>query len=153
MPESSNGAPVLETRNITKAFGSVVANRDISIRLGRGEIVAFLGENGAGKSTLMNVLFGLYKPTSGEFFVNGKQARFDSPRDAIAMGLGMVHQHFMLVPTLTVTQNIILGDEPSTLGHIRYKRARARVVELSERFGLAVDPDALIEGMPVGLQQ
>jgi len=145
--------PVLETRGITKRFERVVANRDISIRLDKGEIVALLGENGAGKSTLMNVLFGLYRPTSGSILIDGAVVSFDSPRDAIARGLGMVHQHFMLVPTLTVTQNIILGDEPVRLGHVLYRRARCRVVELSERYGLVVDPDARLEDLSVGLQQ
>jgi len=145
--------PVLETRGVTKAFARVVANRDISVKFHSGEIVAFLGENGAGKSTLMNVLFGLYKPTAGEILLDGRPVSFSSPRDAIARGLGMVHQHFMLVPTLTVTQNIILGDEPVRLGHVLYKKARARVVELSERYGLAVDPDARLEDLSVGLQQ
>ncbi|MBU0927971.1 MAG: ABC transporter ATP-binding protein [Spirochaetes bacterium] len=153
MTTDPRAGPVLETRGITKTFGSVVANSDVSIRLERGEIVALLGENGAGKSTLMNVLFGLYRPSSGEILVRGEPVRFDSPRDAIKLGLGMVHQHFMLVPTLTVTQNIILGDEPSVLGHIRYRRARARVAELSARYGLEVDPDEKVENLPVGLQQ
>ncbi len=146
-------SPVLETRNITKAFSRVVANRDISVKLYPGEIIAFLGENGAGKTTLMNILFGLYKPTSGEILLDGKPVSFSSPRDAISRGLGMVHQHFMLVPTLSVTQNIILGDEPVRLGHVLYKRARQRVVELSDRYGLAVDPDARLEDLSVGLQQ
>jgi simple sugar transport system ATP-binding protein len=145
--------PILETRMVTKTFARVVANRDISITLSRGEIVALLGENGAGKSTLMNVLYGLYRPTSGEILLDGAPVSFGSPREAIARGLGMVHQHFMLVPTLTVTQNIILGDEPVRFGHVLYRKARARVAELSERYGLAVDPDAKVEDLSVGLQQ
>ena len=153
MPEMGGSTPVLETRGITKRFDRIVANRDISIRLEAGEIIAILGENGAGKSTLMNVLFGLYRPNSGSILIDGEIVAFDSPRDAIARGLGMVHQHFMLVPTLTVTQNIILGDEPVRLGHVLYKRARNRVMELSERYGLQVDPDARLEGLSVGLQQ
>ncbi|HNX32339.1 MAG TPA: ABC transporter ATP-binding protein [Holophaga sp.] len=145
--------PILETRGVTKAFGGFVANRDISIRLHAGEIVALLGENGAGKSTLMNILYGLYRPTSGTVLLDGEPVRFASPREAIARGLGMVHQHFMLVPTLTVTQNIILGAEPVRLGHVRTREARERVRELSERFGLTVDPDARVEDLSVGLQQ
>jgi simple sugar transport system ATP-binding protein len=153
MPERGEIPPVLETRGITKSFDRVVANRDISIRLEAGEIIALLGENGAGKSTLMNVLFGLYRPNSGSILIDGKAVAFESPRDAIARGLGMVHQHFMLVPTLTVTQNIILGDEPVRFGHVLYRKAKRRVAELSERFGLAVDPDARLEDLSVGLQQ
>ena len=145
--------PVLETRGITKRFDQVVANRDISIHLERGEIIALLGENGAGKSTLMNILFGLYRPSSGSIRLDGLPVSFDSPRDAIAKGIGMVHQHFMLVPTLSVTQNVILGNEPLRFGHVLYKKARAKVVEISERFGLAVDPDARVEDLSVGLQQ
>ena len=145
--------PILETRDICKVFGALSANRNISIRLMRGEIVAFLGENGAGKSTLMNILFGLYRPTSGQILLDGEAVRFSSPREAIARGLGMVHQHFMLVPTLTVTQNIILGDEPVRLGQVLYKKARRRVVEISERYGLAVDPEARLEDLSVGMQQ
>ncbi len=146
-------APVLQTRGITKIFARIVANKDISIRLQRGEIVAILGENGAGKTTLMNILFGLYRPSGGEILLAGRPAVFDSPRDAIRSGLGMVHQHFMLVPTLTVTQNIILGAEPVTLGHIRYREARGKVAELAGRYHLGVDPDARVEDLSVGLQQ
>ena len=146
-------APVLETREITKIFGSVVANRSISIHLSRGEIVAILGENGAGKTTLMNILFGLYRPTSGQILIDGAPVQLDSPRAAIARGLGMVHQHFMIVPTLTVTQNVILGDEPARLGHVQYGKARRSVAALSRRYGLAVDPDARSEELSVGLQQ
>ncbi len=153
MPEKGESPPVLETRGVTKRFDRIIANRDISIRLEAGEIIAILGENGAGKSTLMNVLFGLYRPSSGSILIDGRPVSFGSPRDAIAQGLGMVHQHFMLVPTLTVTQNIILGDEPVRLGHVLYKRARRRVAELSERYGLLVNPDARLEDLSVGLQQ
>ena len=147
------GVPILETRDITKTFGRVVANRSISIRLFEGEIVAILGENGAGKTTLMNILFGLYRPTSGRILIDGAPVQLESPRAAIARGLGMVHQHFMIVPTLTVTQNIILGDEPVRLGHVRYGKARRFVADLSKRYGLAVDPDARMEDLSVGLQQ
>ena len=149
----SSEVPALETREITKTFGHVAANTSISIRLYRGEIVAILGENGAGKTTLMNILFGLYRPTSGQILIDGAPVQLDSPRAAIARGLGMVHQHFMIVPTLTVTQNIILGDEPVRLGHVQYGKARRSVAALSQRYGLAVDPDARSDELSVGLQQ
>ena len=140
-------------RNITKQFPKVLANDDVSINLKKGEILSLLGENGAGKSTLMNILYGLYGATSGTIHLEGKEIAPSSPKDAIAEGLGMVHQHFMLVETLTVTENIILGAEPGTMGVIDYKKAGESVVELSERYHLAIDPDALIENIPVGLQQ
>lgn len=145
--------PILETRNISKNFGNVSANCNISIHLNKGEIVAILGENGAGKSTLMNILYGLYRPDNGEILVYGEQANFFSPRDAISLGIGMVHQHFMLVESLTVTQNIILGEEPSGRWGIDYRRAHDEIVVLSKRYHLDVDPDALIRDIPVGLQQ
>jgi general nucleoside transport system ATP-binding protein len=145
--------PILETRSITKQFPKVLANSDIGITLKKGEILSILGENGAGKSTLMNILYGLYKPTSGSIILKGRSVEFSSPRDAIRCGLGMVHQHFMLVETLTVTENIILGSEPSRGGVIDYKKARKDVVDISERFGLHVDPDERIENLSVGLQQ
>lgn len=144
---------ILEMRNITKKFPKVIANENISINLKKGEILALLGENGAGKSTLMNILYGLYKPTSGEIILEGKKIQFHSPKDAIKANLGMVHQHFMLVENLTVTENIILGDEPGSGGFINYKTARKMVKELSEKFKLEIDPDEKIENLSVGLQQ
>jgi general nucleoside transport system ATP-binding protein len=144
---------VLETRHIVKQFPKVLANDDISITLEEGEILCLLGENGAGKSTLMNVLYGLYKPTAGEILLKGTQVEFSSPRDAIDRGLGMVHQHFMLVETLTVTENIILGSEPGRGPQIDYKAARTQVKELSARYGLRIDPDEKIMNLSVGLQQ
>ena len=144
---------LLETRSVTKKFPKVLANNDINIKLYDREILALLGENGAGKSTLMNVLYGLYKPTTGRILLDGKEVQFPSPKDAIRHGLGMVHQHFMLVETLTVTENIILGTEPGNLGFVDTKLAREEVVELSQRFGLVVDADARIETLSVGLQQ
>lgn len=144
---------VLETRHVSKQFPKVLANDDISMVLYEGEILSLLGENGAGKSTLMNVLYGLYKPTSGQMFLYGKEVEFVSPKDAISKGLGMVHQHFMLVDTLTVTENIILGSEPGRGGVIDYKKARQQVIEISKRYGLKVDPDEKIENLSVGLQQ
>ncbi len=147
------GPPILETRCITKQFPRVLANDEISIRLHKGEILSILGENGAGKSTLMNILYGLYRPTSGEIILKGKESAFSSPRDAIRAGLGMVHQHFMLVETLTVTENIILGSEPSKGGVIDYQLAKKQVLEISDLYGLHVDPDEKIENLSVGLQQ
>ena len=148
-----DGNVVLEMRNIVKKFPKVLANNNINIKLFEGEILSLLGENGAGKSTLMNVLYGLYKPTSGQILLNGREVSFTSPKDAIACGLGMVHQHFMLVDNLTVTENIILGSEPGRGGVIDYKTAREEVGALSAKYGLQVDPDAVIENLPVGLQQ
>lgn len=153
MSENPDRKIVLEMRNIVKQFPKVLANNNINIKLYEGEILSLLGENGAGKSTLMNVLYGLYKPTSGQILLNGEEVSFSSPKDAIAQGLGMVHQHFMLVETLTVTENIILGSEPGRGGIIDYKAAREEVKNLSIKYGLKVDPDALIETMAVGLQQ
>ena len=143
----------LEMRNIVKRFPRVLANNNINLKLHEGEILSLLGENGAGKSTLMNVLYGLYKPTSGQIFLNGEETSFSSPRDAIGKGLGMVHQHFMLIDTLTVTENIILGTEPGKGGVIDYRKAREEVVALSEKYHLEIDPDARIETLSVGLQQ
>lgn len=143
----------LEMKHITKQFPKVLANDDISIQLRKGEILSLLGENGAGKSTLMNILYGLIQPTSGEIHLDGTLTDFSSPRDAIEQGLGMVHQHFMLVETLTVTENIILGNEPANLGFIDTRQARKRVQEISDKYHLAIDPDAMIENLSVGLQQ
>ena len=144
---------VLETRNISKRFPRVLANNNINITLHEGEIISLLGENGAGKSTLMNVLYGLYKPTTGTILLNGEEVEFTSPRDAINRGLGMVHQHFMLVDPLTVTENIILGMEPGRGGFVDYAQARREVKDLSDRYKLEIDPDTLVEDLPVGLQQ
>lgn len=152
-PSKTGNRVILETRNITKRFPKVLANKDISIKLHEGEILSLLGENGAGKSTLMNVLYGLYRPTSGEILLDGKSVVFHSPKDAIRLGLGMVHQHFMLVDTLTVTENIILGNEPGRGGFIDVAEARKEVAALSEKYGLSIDPDATIENLSVGLQQ
>ncbi len=144
----------VELRGITKRFGGVVANAGVDLDVGRGEVLALLGENGAGKSTLMNVLFGLYRPDAGVILLDGDEVTFASPADAIAAGIGMVHQHFMLVPVFTVAENVMLGIEPTgRLGRLDRLRASRRVAELSERYGLAVEPDALIEDLPVGVQQ
>jgi ABC-type uncharacterized transport system ATPase subunit len=144
----------LELRGVTKRFPGVLANDDVDLTIEEGEIHALLGENGAGKTTLMNVLYGLYHADDGEIVIDGEVRRFDSPGDAIAAGFGMVHQHFMLIPVFTVTENIILGTEPvGRLGWLERGRARARVKELSERFGLDVPTDAVVEDLPVGIQQ
>ena len=146
-------ALALELRGITKRFGALVANDAIDFELRRGEIHALLGENGAGKSTLMNVLYGLHQPDEGEIRLDGEPVRIDSARRAIGLGIGMVHQHFMLVPVMTVAENLVLGTEPTRGPLLDYKTAAARTRELSERFGLAVDPDAKVEDLGVGAQQ
>src|SRR5215212_6865892 len=145
--------PVLEVRNITKRFPGVLANDHISFTLEAGEIHTFLGENGAGKSTLMNILYGLYDPDEGEIFINGKQVTIHGPNDAIRQGLGMVHQHFMLVPTLTVAENVMLGTEITNGWLLDERTANTRIRDLSRQYGLDVPPDALIMDLPVGVQQ
>ncbi len=145
--------PLIELRGITKVFPGVVANDAVSLSVERGEIVALLGENGAGKTTLMNVVYGLLTPYAGEVLVDGAPVRIKSPRHAIDLGIGMVHQHFMLVEPLTVTENIVLGREPAHLGVIDIQAARTAVKEISERYGLSVDPDARIRDLSVGMQQ
>jgi simple sugar transport system ATP-binding protein len=145
---------VLEMRHVTKRFPGVVANDDVSFDLRQGEVHALLGENGAGKSTLMNVLYGLYHPDGGEIVVNGERVQLGSPRAAIDQGIGMVHQHFMLIPVMTVAENIVLANEPVRDGVLLdFAAAEARVRELSERYGLEVDPHATIEKTTVGQQQ
>jgi ABC-type uncharacterized transport system ATPase subunit len=145
----------LELKEITKRFGSLVANDSIDLVVESGEIHALLGENGAGKSTLMNVLYGLYQPDAGQILLDDQPQLFRGPGDALAAGIGMVHQHFMLVPVFTVAENVMLGHEWTTgpLGSLDRRTARAKVAELSERYGLAVDPDALVADLPVGVQQ
>ncbi len=151
---ASSSAPLaLELRGITKRFGTFTANDAIDLDLREGEVHALLGENGAGKSTLMNVLYGLYKPDEGEIFVRGQRAAITSSADAIRLGIGMVHQHFMLIPVMTVVENIVLGAEPQHLGQLDLDTARERVHELSATYGLAVQPDAVIEEIGVGQQQ
>ncbi len=144
---------VISMKDIVKKFGDFTANDHINLTVHKGEVHAILGENGAGKSTLMNVLCGLYKPTSGQIFINGKEVQFSSPKNAIEMGIGMVHQHFMLIQPFTVTDNIILGVEPAKGLVVDKKTAREKVLELSERYAMKVDPDAKIEDISVGMQQ
>ncbi|MFD2840931.1 ABC transporter ATP-binding protein [Populibacterium corticicola] len=144
----------LELRGITKRFGNFTANDSIDLVVEPGQVHALLGENGAGKSTLMNVIYGLYDPDGGEILLDDEPVNFAGPGDAMAAGIGMVHQHFMLVPVFTVAENVILGYEPTgKTGIINLKEARRRVKEISDRFGFNIDPDAYIEDLPVGAQQ
>ena len=144
---------VIQMKDIVKKFGDFVANDHINLTVHKGEVHAILGENGAGKSTLMNVLYGLYQPTEGTIAINGKEVVIDGPKKAIEMGIGMVHQHFMLVQPFTVTENIILGMEPMKGVRVDLKTARQKVIEISERYNMKVDPDAKIEDISVGMQQ
>lgn len=144
---------IIEMRNITKEFPGIIANDNITLTLKRGEVHALLGENGAGKSTLMSVLFGLYQAEKGEILKDGKVVKINNPNDANALGIGMVHQHFKLVEIFTVLENIILGVEPNKMGFIQRAEARKKVVELSEKYGLKVNPDAVVEKISVGMQQ
>ncbi len=144
---------IIEMLNITKRFPGIVANDNITLQLKKGEIHALLGENGAGKSTLMSVLFGLYQPEEGEIHKNGKKVEIRNPNDATALGIGMVHQHFKLVEVFTVLDNIILGSETIKKGFVDRKVAREKIINLSQKYGLAVDPDAKIEDITVGMQQ
>jgi ABC-type uncharacterized transport system ATPase subunit len=150
----TSAAPAVEMRGITRQFPGVLANDHVDLEVRRGEILALVGENGAGKSTLMNVLYGLVHPDSGEILINGKTAHIGGPRDAIALGIGMVHQHFMLIPVFSVGENVMLGREP-VAGPDFYDRghARAEINDLTKRYGLALDPDARMGDLPVGLQQ
>ena len=143
----------IEMLNITKRFPGIIANDNITLRLKKGEIHALLGENGAGKSTLMSVLFGLYQPEEGEIHKDGRKVEIRDPNDANALGIGMVHQHFKLVECFSVLDNIILGVEPNKMGFLQKQDARKKVLDLSEKYGLHVDPDAIIEDITVGMQQ
>ncbi len=144
--------PILELKGgITKQFPGVLANDNIDLRLEKGEILALLGENGAGKSTLMNILYGLYQPDKGEIRINGEPVTIQSPSDAIQAGIGMVHQHFMLIPVFTVTENVMLGDEVvKSAGVLDRQAAAARVEEISKTYGLEVDPNDYLRDLPVG---
>ena len=144
---------VIEMLNITKEFPGIKANDNITLQLRKGEVHALLGENGAGKSTLMSVLFGLYQPEQGVIKKNGKEVKINNPNDANDLGIGMVHQHFKLVECFSVLDNIMLGVEPCKAGFLQKEVARKMVVELSEKYGLRVDPDALVSDISVGMQQ
>jgi len=144
---------IVEMLGITKEFPGIIANDNITLNLKKGEVHALLGENGAGKSTLMSVLFGLYQAEKGEIRKNGQVVKINNPNDANALGIGMVHQHFKLVEIFTVLENIILGVEPNTMGFLQKNEARKKVLELSEKYGLSIKPDALIEDISVGMQQ
>lgn len=146
--------PVIELRNITKTFGPLRANDNISLRFEKGEIYALLGENGAGKTTLMNILYGLYEPDEGEILVEGSPIYFRSPVDAIRVGIGMVHQHFMLAPVLTVAENVMAGEENLKLGFVLdYRKTASRIHEISEQYGMELNPDDVVSSLPVGIQQ
>src|SRR6185436_8973833 len=153
--------PVIEVREVSKQFPGVLANDHVNFALERGEVHALLGENGAGKTTLMNILYGLYQPTAGEILVNGQPVQFHDPNDAIRAGIGMVHQHFMLIPVFTVTENITLGVENiaprlgglGLLARLDTQGPARRIRELSARYKLAVDPQARVGDLPVGAQQ
>jgi ABC-type uncharacterized transport system ATPase subunit len=156
-----SGTPVLEARGLTKRFPGVLANDAVDLTLMKGEILAMLGENGAGKTTLMNMLYGLYHPDEGEILVNGQTIQMDSPNDAIGAGIGMVHQHFMLIPVMTVTENIMLGVEETRgvlarlplLGRLSHRKVAERIRALSQQYNLALNPDDTIKDLPVGIQQ
>ena len=144
----------VELKNISKSFGPVKANQDINIKVKSGEILGLLGENGAGKSTLMNILCGLYRPDTGKIIINNDEKNFDNPGDAILAGVGMVHQHFMLVPIFTVTENVVLGNEETgRLNHLKINESEQKVREISEKYSLLVDPKEITERLPVGTQQ
>src|SRR5580765_2378986 len=138
---------MLELRNITKTFGNVVANNDVSIKVEKGTIHAIVGENGAGKSTIMRIAYGFYKADSGEIFVDGKSQEINNPADAIALGIGMVHQHFMLVDTMTVAENIVLGAETGSAVNLDLEKANADILALSNELRLGVNPKAYIEDL------
>jgi general nucleoside transport system ATP-binding protein len=150
---SEQATYAVELRGITKRFPGVVANRDIDIAVRPGQIHAIVGENGAGKSTLMKTLYGMHKPDEGTISVNGREVHFSSPADAIAAGIGMVHQHFMLADNLTVLENIVLGSEPTRGGRLDTRVARARIKEISDSYGLGLNPDELVENLGVGARQ
>ena len=163
----SSAQPIVSLRveHITKRFPGLVALSDVSLSVGKGEVLALVGENGAGKTTLMNILMGLYTPDEGKIYINDREVSFRSPNDAFACGIGMVHQQYMLVPSLTVTENVALGMKQlqtggesaihRLLGHVnvRTSEVRSRILEVSERYGLAVDPDAYVWQLSVGEQQ
>src|SRR5258706_14534553 len=154
-PAREQSSPfAVEMRDITKAWPGVVANDHVNLAVRKGEIHALVGENGAGKTTLMNILYGLIHPDSGEIFINGQPAHITGPRDAIRLHIGMVHQHFMLIPPLTVAENIVLGHEPGSVRTVyEAKKARELILRLSKQYGLPIYTHARIEKLSVGLQQ
>lgn len=144
----------VEMKNITKHFGNLVANQNVNLRVAKGEIHALVGENGAGKSTLMNILYGFHRPDDGHIFINGSEQKIENPAKAMALGIGMVHQHFMLIPPLTVTENIILGKEPTRIfNRIDTHRAAEEIKQISDLYHLNIEPNAKIESLSVGVQQ
>ena len=143
----------LELKAITKRFGALVANDQIDLKVEKGEIHAILGENGAGKSTLMNIVYGLLAPDSGSIIVDGKNVSINEPSDALNCGIGMVHQHFMLVPVFTVAENIVLGHEQSKRGLLTLEEAKLKIASIAKEFKFEINPDAYIEDLPVGVQQ
>src|SRR6478672_5901938 len=144
---------MIELRNITKRFGAVLANDRVSVKVAPGTIHAIVGENGAGKSTAMRIAYGFYTADSGDILINGQVSRITNPHDAIALGIGMVHQHFMLVDSMTVAENIVLGAEPGNAAALDLDAAASQIRQLSEEFKLAVNPNAVIEHLSVGQQQ
>lgn len=153
VPETATTAPAIELQGISKSFGPVHANKDIDLRIEPGTIHGIIGENGAGKSTLMSILYGFYQADKGDIFMKGQKIAIPDSQAAIAHGIGMVHQHFMLVPNFTVLENIILGAEGGGILNAAIRRARGELLKLEEEYGLKVDPDAVVEDLPVGLQQ
>ena len=143
----------LELKGVTKKFGPLIANEAIDLKVDNGEILAILGENGAGKSTLMNIVYGLLKADSGEIYIDGKEVKINSPADALNVGIGMVHQHFMLVPVFTVAENIVLGHEDVRRGRLTLDEAKIKIKKISDDFKFEIDPDAIVENLPVGIQQ
>ena len=151
--EKETKVAAVSMKNITKTFGSVIANDKVNLDIYKGEILSLLGENGSGKTTLMNMLSGIYFPDEGQIFINGKEEVIKSPKDALRLGIGMVHQHFKLIEVFTVLDNIILGAEDTKLGFLKKKEARRKVMDLSQRYGLKIDLDAKVEDITVGMQQ
>src|SRR6195952_2518887 len=154
MPTDPTQAPLaVELVGITKRFPGVVANRDINLRVAQGQVHAVVGENGAGKSTLMKILYGMQRPDEGTIRINGREVSFRSPTEAIQAGIGMVHQHFMLADNLTVLENVVLGAEPGGFGRLDSRAARRRIRQISDSYGLGVDPNRMVEDLGVGDRQ
>src|SRR5436190_3920802 len=150
---ATEAAPAVRLEGITKRFPGVLANDDVNIEIRPAEVHAIVGENGAGKSTLMKILYGMQRPDEGKILMNGREVHFRSPKDAIAAGIGMVHQHFMLADNLTVLENVVLGSEPKSGPLLDFGKARARINELATTYGMHLDPDMLVEDLSVGERQ